>query len=260
MTPTHPPRIGTHRRIANALERGLVDAPAIGIHLGMHPASIQSAIHRMEALGYVRRAGKRSRAIGHGRAVTLWELCPGAVVPVDSGAQNGGHPLRESVYVERVIDALRDGPKTRDELLTSTRMGSSQLGDVVKHLVTEGCISTTRRATRGRASFVYAFVREPEDPSAVAIRKYAHTHPNRVKVEDEEKYEGTSGTFVLGTVPSTETVPCAREPRTVALAACIDGYVDATATGRPSPCNQCPTGRARRADYAGCDFEESDDE
>jgi len=64
----------------------------------------------------------------------------------------------------------------------------------------------------------------------------------------------------LAFVASAETVQCAREPRTVALAVCLDGYVSATATNGKSPCNNCPMGRARRADYAGSDFDDGEDE
>ena len=89
--------------------------------------------------------------------------------------------------------------------------------------------------------------------------------PGRGEIRDTEGTPSDAHDYGTGIVSiafesSPETVPCAREPRTVALAACLDGYVDATATGRKSPCNGCPTGRARRAAYAGCDFEEEGDE
>jgi len=58
---------------------------------------------------------------------------------------------------------------------------------------------------------------------------------------------------------SAETVECPTSG-TVKLADCIDGYVDATACERGTPCDSCPIGRQRRAAWAGADFEDSPDE
>lgn len=58
---------------------------------------------------------------------------------------------------------------------------------------------------------------------------------------------------------SAETAECPSQG-TVRLADCIDGYVDATACERGTPCDGCAIGRARRAAWAGMDFEESADE
>lgn len=256
MTPTHPPQLGTHRRIADLIERGVFDVPRIAAALGMQPASVTIALGKMATLGYVVRDGQRKRESAHGRAANAWAMVPGAVVPADSGSTPGAKRKSAETYVARVVDVLRAGPTTRTALVKASSIAWSQLEDVVDFLMNAGCVTRTHGATGGRPSYIYTLVREPVDPSAVTIRTM--TRPP-VEVSEEEQYEGTSGTFVLGTVPSAETVQCAREPRTVALAACLDGYVDATATGRQSPCNQCPTGRARRASYAGFDFEDGDD-
>ena len=45
MTPTHPTRIGTHRRIADAIEAGANEVSGIAARLGMTPASIGIALH-----------------------------------------------------------------------------------------------------------------------------------------------------------------------------------------------------------------------
>jgi len=58
---------------------------------------------------------------------------------------------------------------------------------------------------------------------------------------------------------SAETAECPSQG-TVRLADCIDGYVDATACERGTPCDSCPIGRQRRAAWAGADFEDSPDE
>ena len=58
---------------------------------------------------------------------------------------------------------------------------------------------------------------------------------------------------------SAETAECPSQG-TVRLADCIDGYVDATACERGTPCDGCPVGRARRAAWAGADFEDSPDD
>lgn len=55
--------------------------------------------------------------------------------------------------------------------------------------------------------------------------------------------------------PSAETVECPTSG-TVRLADCIDGYVDATACERGTPCDSCSIGRQRRAAWAGADFED----
>ncbi len=58
---------------------------------------------------------------------------------------------------------------------------------------------------------------------------------------------------------SAETAECPSQGA-VRLADCIDGYVDATACERGTPCDGCPIGRARRAAWAGADFEDSPDD
>lgn len=257
MTPTHPQKLGTHRRIADLIERGVSDVPRIAERLSMQPASVTIALAKMAELGYVARVGSRPQPSGRGRASIVWAVVPGAVIPIDSGSVSGTKRKDPGVYVSRVVDALRAGPTTRNALIKAASLAWTQLEDVVDFLMADGCVTRSYGATGGRPSFIYTLVREPVDPSAATVR--VATRP-AVEAPEEERYESSSGTFVLEFVASAETAQCAREPRAVTLAACIDGYVDATATGRKSPCNQCPTGRARRAAYAGCDFEESDDE
>jgi hypothetical protein len=58
---------------------------------------------------------------------------------------------------------------------------------------------------------------------------------------------------------SAETAECPSQG-VVKLADCIDGYVDATACERGTPCDGCPIGRQRRAAWAGADFEDAPDE
>lgn len=259
MTPTHPTRIGTHRRIADILERGLSSVPGLAAGLRLDATTVHLALRKMNELGYARRATCRVPAPSNGRLVQAWELVPGAVVPSDSGAP-GKAQLPPAVYVARILDTLRAGPKTRAEMLTATSMSSIHLYHVLSGLVDAGCITTTRRKTQGRPAFIYAFASEPADPSVFGICRSERETPPPPKTVDEDCYDTHSGTFSFGFIAGTETAPCPPAKTTVALAACIDGYVDATATGRQSPCNQCPTGRARRADYAGSDFEESDGE
>ncbi len=46
------------------------------------------------------------------------------------------------------------------------------------------------------------------------------------------------------------TTSCTPQRRIVTLAACIDGYTDATAHSRGTPCDGCAAGARRRRDYA----------
>lgn len=257
MTPAHPQKLGTHRRIADLIERGVSDVPRIAERLSMQPASVTIALAKMAELGYVARVGSRPQPSGRGRASIVWAVVPGAVIPIDSGSVSGTKRKDPGVYVSRVVDALRAGPTTRNALIKAASLAWTQLEDVVDFLMAEGCVTRSYGATGGRPAFIYTLVREPVDPSAATVR--VATRP-AVEAPEEERYEGSSGTFVLETVPSTETVRCNPAKTTVLLAACIDSYVSDTARDAPSKCNGCRYGRARRAAYAGCDFEESDDE
>lgn len=163
-----------------------------------------------------------------------------------------------AAYVARVLDVLREGPSTIGAAKKRTGMGSTQLLDVLSHLLAAGAVTRTNAPTRGRPTHVYTLLREPADPGAATIRRYKKPVP--VTPEEEDRYEGASGTFTFPTSPSAETVECVATAAPVPLASCIDRFVEATATGADNPCNLCPTGRARRANYAGVDYEECDDE
>lgn len=257
MTPTHPQKLGTHRRIADLIQRGVSDVPRIAAALGLQPASVTAALSKMAALGYVTRDGHRKRESAHARAANVWAVVPGAVVPTDSGCTPGARRKDPEVYVTRVVDALRAGPTTRTALIKVTSIAWAQLEDVVGFLMDAGCVTRSLGKTGGRPAFIYTLVREPIDASAATVRPA--TRPV-VEAPEEERYEGSSGTFVLEFVASAETVRCNPAKTAVTLAACIDSYVSDTARDAPSKCNGCRYGRARRAAYAGSDFEESDDE
>lgn len=257
MTPTHPP--STHRRIANALTPEPQSIPALAAALRLDPTTIHVALGKMLGLGFVRRSCAKVSSPTGKRQIPAWEMVPGVEVPADSGATRAS-PVATATHIGRILDALRAGPRTRVELLATLPMDKIRIYHLLAELVDAGNVTTVKLpATKGRPALLYTLAAEPADLAAFSSGRGVPA-PAPTKPPEEERYEGSSGTFVLRTFPSTETVQCAREPRTVTLAACLDGYVDATATGRQSPCNQCPTGRARRADYAGCDFEESDDE
>jgi hypothetical protein len=252
----HPTRLGTHRRIADAIEAGTNEVSGIAARLGMTPASIRIALSKMSDLGYVVRDGTCPPVAGNGRAANLWAIAPGAVVPADSGAPARNRTSAET-YLGRVVDALRDGPKTRTALIKASSIAWCQLEDVVGFLMTSGCVTRTMASTGGRPGFTYRLDHEPASANALTVRAVPRS---AIEPAEEELYDSASGTFEYAFEPSREVVACNPAKTTVALAACIDGYVDATATGQQSPCNQCPTGRARRADYAGSDFEDGDDE
>ena len=256
MTPAHPQKVGTHRRIADAIEAGTNEVSGIAQRLGMTPASIGIALGKMIELGYVARAGTRPRATGNGRAANLWSIAPGAVVPADSGAPSRVRTSAET-YLSRVVDALRDGPKTRTALIKASSIAWCQLEDVVGYLMASGSVTRTMASTGGRPGFTYRLVHEPASADALTVR----TVPRAlIEPTEEERYDSASGTFEYAFKPSTELVACNPAKTVVALAACLDGYVNATAMDAASQCNGCRIGRARRADYAGSDFEDGDDE
>ena len=261
MTPTHPTRIGTHRRIADAIEAGTTEVSGIATRLGMTPASIGIALNKMADLGYVVRDGTRPRATSTGRGANLWAIASGAVVPADSGAPARNRTSAET-YLSRVVDALRDGPKTRTALIKASSIAWCQLEDVVGFLMASGCVTRTMASTGGRPGFTYRLVHEPASANALTVRAVPRAP---VEPAEEERYDSASGTFEYAFEPSTEVVACNPAKTTVTLASCIDGYVDATGSVPKSPryaskCNGCRIGRARRADYAGSDFEDGDDE
>ena len=256
LTPTHPTRIGTHRRIADAIESGTNEVSGIAARLGMTPASIGIALGKMLDLGYVIRDGTRPRATSTGRAANLWTLAPGAVVPADSGAPARNRTSAET-YLGRVVDALRDGPKTRTALIKASSIAWCQLEDVVGFLMASGCVTRTMASTGGRPGFLYRLVHEPASAAALTVRAVPRSP---TEPAEEERYDSASGTFEYTFKPSTEVVACNPAKTTVALSACLDGYVNATAMDAASQCNGCRIGRARRAAYAGSDFEDGDDE
>lgn len=256
MTPIHPTRIGTHRRIADAIEAGTNEVSGIAARLGMTPASIGIALGKMADLGYVIRDGTRPRATNTGRAANLWAIAPGAVVPADSGAPARNRTSAET-YLGRVVDALRDGPQTRTALIKASSIAWCQLEDVVGFLMTSGCVTRTMASTGGRPGFTYRLVHEPASDAALTVRAVPRAP---AEPADEERYDSASGTFEYVFEPSREVVACNPAKTTVALASCLDGYVNATAMDAASQCNSCRIGRARRAAYAGCDFEDGDDE
>lgn len=254
MTPPHPVPKSTHQRISECIHQGLADAAAIASAVGLTPSAVCIALAKMQALGYVTRGGTKSHP-GKGRPVALWVPVAGAVVPVGSGGHATSVPLRAEVYVGRVVTSLRAGPMTRKALEDATGMGSSQLQDVLTHLVSEGSITKESVPTRGRPAFRYTLVSEPVDAASVSIRRYRHAHTGRAKADDEaHEFEGTSGVFTFGMESSPAETDCPTLGRVV-LAACIDGYVTDTAR-RKGPCDSCAIGRARRAAWAGADFED----
>lgn len=82
--------------------------------------------------------------------------------------------------------------------------------------------------------------------------------PGRGEIRDSEGVDGAhdygGGRSSITFVASPEETDCPTIGR-VALAACIDGYVTDTAR-RKGPCDSCAIGRARRAAWAGADFED----
>lgn len=83
--------------------------------------------------------------------------------------------------------------------------------------------------------------------------------PGRGEIRDTEgtptdNHDYNGGISAVTFVASEEQADCPKLGR-VALAACIDGYVANTALGR-GPCDSCAIGRARRAAWAGADFED----
>jgi hypothetical protein len=123
--------------------------------------------------------------------------------------------------------------------------------------MTSGCVTRTMASTGGRPGFTYRLDHEPAGAEALTVRAVprAPTEP-----DEEERYDSASGTFQYAFEVSREVVACNPAKTTVALASCLDQYVNATAMDAASQCNGCSVGRARRAAYAGCDFEDGDDE
>lgn len=72
-----------------------------------------------------------------------------------------------------------------------------------------------------------------------------------VKPESQEREsdEGSSTSWVE-TIRGTEGFACGRLQSFVAFADCLDGYVDATAMLKRTPCNGCPIGAEHRRTYA----------
>ena len=182
-----------------------------------------------------------------------------------------------AAYVARVLAVIREGPSTIGAAKKRTGMGSTQLLDVLSHLLAAGAVTRANAPTRGRPTHVYTLVSEPVDAASVSVRRYTHAHTGRAKADDEaHEFEGTSGVFTFGMERSLTETDCPTLGRVV-LAACIDGYVSDTSVGmrrpcgkcsacvrgsgpcknpRSGPCDSCAIGRARRAAWAGADFED----
>lgn len=82
--------------------------------------------------------------------------------------------------------------------------------------------------------------------------------PGRGEIRDSEGVDGAhdygGGISSIVFVASPAETDCPTLGRVV-LAACIDGYVTDSARQR-GPCDSCAIGRARRAAWAGADFED----
>lgn len=137
--------------------------------------------------------------------------------------------------------------------------------DVVKVLKGhEGFIIVGERPTvsgrRGgnKAAAVWALAGTAPEVKRAAVVQLGPDGPTCGEIRDAEgvggahDYGGRGSSIIF--VASPEETDCPTLGRVV-LAACIDGYVTDSARQR-GPCDSCAIGRARRAAWAGADFED----
>lgn len=184
-----------------------------------------------------------------GRPATLWGLAG---------------EVEEVVTVERSRSLMLDALAGGKQLTTAALAGICGVQRfTVERWVKDAddvvCVGFTvpgkgRGGNRPKRLFALAGV-------APAVRREAlgPPGPGRGEIRDTEGTESESHDYGGGIssivfVASPAETDCPTLGRVV-LAACIDGYVTDSARQR-GPCDSCAIGRARRAAYAGADFED----
>lgn len=119
--------------------------------------------------------------------------------------------------------------------------------------------TVTGRRGGNKAAAVWALAGTAPEVKRAAVAQLGPSGPGRGEIRDADgtasdhhDYGGGGASIVF--VASLEETDCP-ELGHVVLAACIDGYVTDSARQR-GPCDSCAIGRARRAAWAGADFED----
>lgn len=266
MTPTPPQKLSA-QRIANMLDREPTLTPVQLVRTALANGRRMTVVELCAATGISDSGVYRAIAAMGDELKAV--LVPTTGRPSKVFALAHGSPKSASVR-DKISAVLRGGATaTMAEIADRAKVGRATIAAALKRdprfvIVGERPTISGRRGGN-KAAALWALAGTAPEVKRAPVARLGPEGPGRSEIRDSEGTPSDSHDYGAGIVsvafePSPETVQCAREPRTVALAACLDGYVNATATGRKSPCNQCPTGRARRAAYAGCDFEEEGDE
>lgn len=165
---------------------------------------------------------------------------------------------------DKIAAVLRNGTQaTMVEIADRAKVSRATIAGALKRnprfvIVGERPTVTGRRGGN-KAAAVWALAGTAPEVKRAAVVQLGPEGPGRGEIRDAEGVETDhhdygSGVTSIVFVASSEEADCPTLGRVV-LAACIDGYVTDTAR-RKGPCNSCAIGRARRAAWAGADFED----
>lgn len=164
---------------------------------------------------------------------------------------------------DKIAAVLRNGAQaTMVEIADRAKVGRATIAGALKRdprfaIVGERPTVSGRRGGN-KAAAVWALAGTAPEVKRATVVQLGPEGPGRGEIRDSEGVDGAhdygGGISSITFVASPEETDCPTLGR-VALAACIDGYVTDTAR-RKGPCDSCAIGRARRAAWAGADFED----
>lgn len=165
---------------------------------------------------------------------------------------------------DKIAAVLRHGTHaTVAEIAAKARMGCAAVNTALKRdrrfVIVGERASVSGRRGGNRAAAVWGLVTTAPEVKRAPASQLGPEGPGCGEIRDSEGVEtdhhdyGSGVTSIIFIASPAET-DCPTLGRVV-LAACIDGYVTDTAR-RKGPCDSCAIGRARRAAWAGADFED----
>jgi len=219
---------------------------------------------RRKAGPWFAKVGQRAAVGAGGRPAVVWALASSVKVAVV--AAGPWDALRSVLAGSNGLTLTEIAARLKASKTTVRRLVSEHADKVL-------CVGRTKsvveRRGGNRGEFLFALAGTgstkrvellgPAGPGCGDIRS-SEGIPDDDADSDGRSLPTQSGPMAWITFEaSAETAECPSQG-VVRLADCIDGYVDATACERGTPCDGCPIGRQRRAAWAGADFEDTPDE